>query len=102
MDDGTHAKTEGGPQASKFFFAKTLSGTCKFDQIFAKKSFTLSLGKEKWQGQGMMDNVYLFGISCFFHIHSLIENCTTNKPISKKVNYGVGSKLFKILILQLS
>ena len=64
LDDGTHAKTEGGPQASKFFFAKTLSGTCKFDQIFAKKSFTLSLGKEKWQGQGMMDNVYLFGISC--------------------------------------
>ena len=32
----------------------------------------------------------------FFHIHSLIENCMTNKPISKKVN-DVGSKLFKIL-----
>ena len=50
LDDGTHAKTEGGPQASKFFFAKTLSGTCKFDQIFAKKSFTLSLGEGEMTG----------------------------------------------------
>ena len=48
LDDGNHAKTEGGLQASKFFFAKTLSGSsCKFDQIFAKKKSTLSLGNMK-------------------------------------------------------